>query len=121
MRPAARFSLAALGAVLLLVGGFWWASAPVSTVPPRERPDLLPLRPEGLDPVAVPIVGNPTDAEQAELLDRLEAVEAEKLGASEAARRRRVRERKISTRVRARVQAIEAIEAKSKEAEASTD
>lgn len=98
MRPSVRFALAAAVTTALAVGigGFLLWTPPA----PQPRADRLPLRPEGLAPEAEALIGDPGPEKRAELLDRIEAVEAEQFGSVEAARRRADRERVLEQRLR---------------------
>ncbi|MBX2799922.1 MAG: hypothetical protein KTR31_19740 [Myxococcales bacterium] len=106
MRPAYRFALASgVVGVLGLTTGAWllWPRGHdrvqlVAPPPVEQRADPLPLRPEGVQPVGTPVVGTPDPQTQAELLDQLEDFEGERFGPSEAARRRRTRERLLRGR-----------------------
>jgi hypothetical protein len=84
----AGFALAAV----TIVGGVWWSAAE-PPAPPRPAGGPAARSPDGIDG-REPVPAGDRD----EALDQIEAVEAEKLGAEEAARRRRQRERMLELR-----------------------
>ncbi len=100
MRPAYRFGIGFAVLLVGLGGGLlvWRASPGIS----RGRAEPAPLRPEGLEPAEVPLVGDLADEELAEQLDKLEDYERDRFGASEAMRRRRLRERLLRARLERR-------------------
>ena len=90
VRPAYRYTLAALVATLaaVAVGAWLGTRPPPPRVEVRERPAT-----------ELPDVPSAVGADERErLLDRLEAKEAEELGPDEAADRRRRRERMLELR-----------------------
>jgi hypothetical protein len=98
MRPAFRFALlAGIGAALLSTFGAWYAYRPV----PHEAAPGSGAGAAGITaaPLERPVVGTPTPAELTQALDRVEAAEAERFGADEAAHRRRQRERVLQQRL----------------------
>ena len=106
MRPAYRYALAAGVATLVAMLLGLWISIPESVDPiepteivAKEDRVRLPVRPERLEPLQAPVVGDPGKEARADLLDEIELMEAETLGASEAARRRRAREQLLDGRL----------------------
>lgn len=94
IRPEAQVAIGF--GVLVVAGVAWWF---LSATPPAPV-DPLPLRPDGLEPVEQPIVGEMSDAQRGKLLDELEAYEAARYGATEAARRRHLREQMLEAKTR---------------------
>ncbi len=106
MRPAYRYTLGFGVAVIGLGWGIGRWSAPPPPAPPVAVPDdhaaPLPLRPEGLQPVSEPVVGDPGPRQRSALLDELQQHDRARFGAQEAQRRRKTREQLIEGRLRER-------------------
>lgn len=94
MRPANQFALAA-GVALALAGvaAAWWVYRP-SPVAPTSGEEQVQV-----DPLPGVTVGDPGPAKLDEMLDRVEAAEAEKFGPAEAHRRRTQREQMLELRL----------------------
>ncbi|HHO52079.1 MAG TPA: hypothetical protein ENK18_14655 [Deltaproteobacteria bacterium] len=106
MRSAYRYALG-FGAGVAGVGLLWGAWAldpgpelePILIPIPEQRAEPHPMLIQGLEPVEVPIVGDPGPERRGLLLDEIERAEREQLGDREAARRRRARERMLEGRI----------------------
>ena len=101
MRPAYRFALASLVALLAIGAVIGTLLLPRDQVPGAIPADQVrqPVRPAGIEPLAEPVVGTPTPAQQTEVLDQLEDLDARRLGATEALERRRIREHLLQKRI----------------------
>src|SRR4051812_40743066 len=94
MRPAYRFSLAAAVVLAALAAaGAWWSRHPAPVAPVGSGPAQVTL-----DPLP-PSAGDPGPEKTKEILDKLEAAEADKVGPAEARRRRAERERMLDLRL----------------------
>ncbi len=105
LRPAYRYALAAGVATLVAVVAALRVSVTEGvdpTAPPveaREGHVRKPVRPEGLEPLEAPVVGDPGPESRTQLLDDIEVFETERFGAAEAARRRQAREQMLDDRM----------------------
>ena len=106
-RPMIRRRLGLVALCVAVVGAVgWWMWTPRPPPPPAPVPPPIvrdgprpPLRPDGIEAVQTPIAGDPGPEIQGAVLDQLEDYEADRFGPSEAARRRRTRERLLEGRI----------------------
>jgi hypothetical protein len=92
MRPAYRVALLATIVLVALLGVGWLALGPR-----RAGPVAAPVLPVELGPMAQPAQGEGPPV--TDMLDKLEAAEADRFGPVEAARRRRMREQLVHQRL----------------------
>lgn len=98
MRVRPAYAVTLVAGLLLAALGAWAVWGGVDARSPQS-PIASPTAGMEVEPVDVPVAGNPPPEKIAEMLDKVEAAEATKLGEAEAHRRRLQRERILEERL----------------------